>query len=62
MPNGSDIEKIAIAGDDRWRDEALMFAGAGVRTGPVRYFGDSKSARAWLAEDPPAAGGQTADR
>jgi len=29
--HGSDIEKIAIAGDDRWEDEALMFAGAGVR-------------------------------
>ena len=48
----SDIEKIAIVGQERWREEVLMFAGAGVRHSPVRYFNDSDSARAWLADRP----------
>ena len=49
---GSDIEKIAIVGPERWRDEALMFAGAGLRQTPVRYFDQSEGARAWLADKP----------
>jgi hypothetical protein len=44
----NDIEKIAIVGQEKWRDEALMFAGAGLRHSSVRYFSDSDSARAWL--------------
>lgn len=48
----SDIEKIAIVGEERWRDEVLMFAGAGVRHSPVQYFNDPNSARAWLADGP----------
>jgi len=44
----TDIEKIAIVGEERWRDEVLIFAGAGVRHSPVRYFTDPTSARAWL--------------
>ena len=48
VEHDSNIEKIAIVGQERWRDEVLMFAGAGLRQSPVRYFGDSNSARAWL--------------
>ena len=51
----ADIEKIAIAGEERWRDEVLMFAGAGLRRAPVRYFTDADSARAWLGDAPPGA-------
>jgi hypothetical protein len=48
----SDIEKIAVVGEERWREEVLMFAGAGLRQSAVRYFNDSDSARAWLADRP----------
>jgi hypothetical protein len=48
--HGKDIEKIAIVGDDKWRDEAMMFAGAGLRKAPVQYFTPEQSAaaRTWL--------------
>ena len=46
------IDRIAIVGDERWRSEALMFAGADLRRAPVEYFVGSSSeagaARAWL--------------
>ena len=49
---GDRIDRIAIVGDERWRSEALMFAGADLRSGPVEFFagpaGD-REARAWLA-------------
>jgi hypothetical protein len=48
----NDIEKIALVGQEKWRDEALMFAGAGLRHSAVRYFNDADEARAWLAGRP----------
>ena len=48
----TDIEKIAVVGQERWRDEVLMFAGAGLRHNPVRYFNDEAGARAWLGDRP----------
>jgi hypothetical protein len=50
LTHGKDIKKIAIVGEDRWRDEALMFAGAGLRKAPVEYFTPDQSgeARVWL--------------
>jgi hypothetical protein len=50
LEHDTDIEKMAIVGRERWRDEALMFAGAGLRRTPVSYFIDSDSARAWLGD------------
>jgi hypothetical protein len=49
--HGSDVERIAIVGDERWRNEALMFAGAGLRKAPVEYFRtrDALEAASWLA-------------
>jgi len=46
-----DIERIAIIGDDAWRSEALMFAGAELRAAPVMFFAPRAlaEARAWLA-------------
>ena len=43
-------ERIAIVGDERWRGEALMFAAADLRKGPVEYFTPDlePEARAWL--------------
>jgi hypothetical protein len=46
------IDRIAIVGDERWRSEALMFAGADLRRAPVEFFpgtaSDESAARAWL--------------
>jgi hypothetical protein len=49
--HGRAIERIAIVGPPRWRDEALMFAGADLRCASVAYFptGTASDARAWLA-------------
>ena len=51
ISHGSRVERIAIVGPERWRDKALMFAGADLRRGPVEYFPDDREAdaRAWLA-------------
>jgi hypothetical protein len=45
-----DIEKIAIVGDEKWRDHALAFAGAGIRKAAVKFYPSSESAQAhaWL--------------
>ena len=49
--HGSDVERIAIVGDDKWSSEALMFAGAGLRKAPVAFFKtrDALQAASWLA-------------
>jgi hypothetical protein len=48
--HGDAIARIAIVGPERWRSEALMFAGADLRSAPVQYFPDGAAAeaRAWL--------------
>ncbi len=48
--HGSAIERIAIVGDERWRNETLMFAGADLREGPVEFFATDSiaDARTWL--------------
>ena len=45
------IEKMAIVGDRKWEDEALLFTGKGVRRVPIEYFepADLAKAKAWLA-------------
>jgi SpoIIAA-like len=50
MTHGDSIERIAIVGDERWRDEALMFAAADLRKGPVEFFPApaAAEARRWL--------------
>jgi hypothetical protein len=49
--HGDRIQRIGIVGDERWRSETLMFAGAGVRNAPVKFFpaGYAAVAQAWLA-------------
>jgi hypothetical protein len=44
-------KRIAIVGDQRWKDLALLFAGKGVRRVDIEYFipPDLDKARAWLA-------------
>jgi hypothetical protein len=50
--HGDAITRIAIVGDERWRDESLMFAAAGLRRAPVEFFPEHElsRARAWLAD------------
>jgi hypothetical protein len=50
--HGDAIERIAIVGDERWRDLALMFAAADLRTAPVEFFAeqDLVKARSWLGQ------------
>ncbi len=45
------IAKIAIVGDPKLEAEMMMFAGAGFRPSPVRYFSPNQleQARQWLA-------------
>jgi len=44
------IEKIAIVANEKWRDQLLMFLGAGRRQAPVMFFSpdEEKDARDWL--------------
>jgi hypothetical protein len=48
---GDNIERIAIVGEARWREYALMFAAADLRRAPVEYFvADAiAAARTWLS-------------
>jgi len=51
VKHGDSIERIAIVGDERWRDEARMFASADLRRAPVEFFRSSAlaDARTWLS-------------
>ena len=46
------IERIAIVGETRWEPQALLFCGAGFRSGKVRFFPSEEdlAARAWLTQ------------
>ena len=50
--HGDSIARIAIVGEERWRDLALMFAAADLRKAPVEYFGETDlvKARSWLSQ------------
>ena len=44
------IEKIAVVAEGKWKDEILMFVGAGRRQASVEFFlnGGEEDARDWL--------------
>jgi hypothetical protein len=48
--HGNRIERMAIVAAERWRDQALMFAAADLRKGPVEFFEAARldDARRWL--------------
>jgi hypothetical protein len=63
VKNGDAIERIAIVGDEQWRDLTMMFASSDLRRAPVNFFPprDLARARAWLcsgsaSESGPSAG------
>ena len=46
------IEKIAIVADQKWREQILMFVGAGRRQATVEFFPDAEElARYWLKSE-----------
>ncbi len=51
VTHGDAITRIAIVGDERWRDLTMMFASADLRKAPVEFFPADQIARArdWLA-------------
>jgi hypothetical protein len=51
VAHGDSIDRIAIVGDEKWRNETMMFASADLRRAPVEYFSTENAlaeARAWL--------------
>ena len=46
------IEKMAIVGERKWKDLALVFAAQGIRKFPIEYFETSEKTKAldWLAK------------
>lgn len=47
------INKMALVGDKKWEDLALLFTGKGFREFPIEYFelDDVEKARVWLMEN-----------
>ncbi len=47
------IEKIAVVAEGKWKDEILMFVGAGRRQAAVEFFldGREEDARNWLRSE-----------
>ncbi|HEX2932137.1 MAG TPA: STAS/SEC14 domain-containing protein [Candidatus Binatia bacterium] len=50
-----DIAKIAVVGEDQWRDLVYAFLAKGFRQAAIEYFlpGDLAKARAWLGGGTP---------
>ena len=48
---GRNIERMAIVGDEKWRDETLAFTAAGFRPTAIEFFAASRlaDAKRWLA-------------
>ena len=48
---GRHIEKIAIVGDEKWRDDAFAFTAKGFRATAIEFFTPSRlnEARTWLS-------------
>ena len=47
------IEKIAVVANEKWKDEMLMYIGAGRRQAEVKFFfeDEAEDARDWLEND-----------
>lgn len=46
----AEIERIAVVGDESWRDDVLAFMAAPLRSVEIRYFdvANSEQAEAWI--------------
>lgn len=47
---GNEIVRIAVVGDPRWKDQALMFVGKGFRATEIEYFQPDSlaGAKGWI--------------
>ncbi len=50
MEQGQNIQKMAIVGEEKWKDDAIAFTGKGFRPTAVEFFAASRmnEARMWL--------------
>lgn len=50
MAHGNDIAKIAVVGDERWKEQIFAFLGKGLRTTEIEFFRSSsmKEAESWV--------------
>jgi hypothetical protein len=50
MAHGDDIAKMAIVGDERWKDQVFAFVGKGFRTTEIEFFSPSSvtEAASWI--------------
>ncbi len=51
MEYDAEVEKIAIVGDERWKDEAFAFTAKPFRTTAIEFFpvAEAAAARRWVA-------------
>ncbi|MGH7844742.1 MAG: STAS/SEC14 domain-containing protein [Candidatus Binatia bacterium] len=51
MEQGQHIEKMAIVGDEKWKDDAFAFTAKGFRATAIEFFTPSRlsEARMWLS-------------
>jgi len=51
MKYGDDIVKMAIVGDERWKEEAFLFVGKGLRSTQIEFFPTSslRQAEEWVS-------------
>lgn len=50
MAHGNDVERIAIVGDDRWKDQLFAYVGKGFRRTDIEFFpaSSAKEAESWI--------------
>ena len=50
MEQGQHIEKMAVVGDEKWKDDAFAFTAKGFRSTTIEFFDASRlnEARSWL--------------
>ena len=48
--DGDRVARMALVGDERWRDDALLFVGKGFRDAAIAFFSDDDraAADAWV--------------
>ncbi len=51
MKHGNDIIKMAIVGEERWKDETFLLVGKGLRSTKIEFFPSSslKRAEEWVS-------------
>jgi hypothetical protein len=52
VTHSNDIVKIAVVGDERWKEEVFAFLGKGLRSTEIEFFGPSSMDKAqdWIVQ------------